>query len=368
MKPIVYIVAGTFDSHGGKPSGYMTRLITTIKSQLQNDYSMFSFKNGGSISDLKESMAIAVQCDVVLWFADVPSSENVEKTHLLLKKQNPTMTLFISKRNWEPERPVISLISRALQAHAQRILELQKHSNGMILSRLLDPLGNVYGDFDGFIPNVAFHISTAIKELTNLTRIRSVMVGPNTFKPNCEDFCSLSREVADKLTLVMKTETVSSRFFGNASFRCHSGFPAIKQNNIIYVSPRNVDKKLLLPDQFVPCELDIFPTVKYYGDIKPSVDAPIQISLFNELPHMNYSLHGHAYIKGLGFTKKALPCGVLEEVKEILNCDDIFKPLIAVNLLGHGFMVMSDTISSMKEFFSSNEIIARSVPENLYRL
>jgi hypothetical protein len=146
---------------------------------------------------------------------------------------------------------------------------------------------------------------------------------------------------------------------GNASFRCESGFPSFRGKGKIYVTRRNIDKRNLGINSFVAVE-DTPEHVSYYGDDKPSVDTPIQLALYKTLPRINFMIHSHAYIYGAPMTKKIIPCGVLEEIEEILwAIPDGDLNWFFVNLLGHGSIcagVQSRMLGNVKYY-------AREVPE-----
>ena len=89
--------------------------------------------------------------------------------------------------------------------------------------------------------------------------------------------------------------------------------------------------------------------VFYCGDKKPSVDTPIQLRLYEQLPNMNYMLHSHCYLKDAPFTTTPIPCGALEEVDEIMQVINERDPsrksnLYKINLIGHGSIVISEEI------------------------
>jgi len=162
------------------------------------------------------------------------------------------------------------------------------------------------------------------------------------------------------------------RFVGNASLRfksatrCMSGFPAIRRDDYILISRRNVDKTGISEKDFVPCYLDEDGRVAFVGENKPSVDAPVQLRLFNALPNIDYILHGHCYIKGAPMTSMAIPCGAVEEVDETLaTLAKQYKTLegtfYVLNLKGHGCLIManSDKLDVMKDV----EFYVRPMPE-----
>ena len=102
--------------------------------------------------------------------------------------------------------------------------------------------------------------------------------------------------------------------------------------------------------------------VNYYGDKKPSVDTPIQLELYANLPNINYIIHTHCYVKNAPFTNLALPCGAVEEAQQILQqIKNKNADFVAINLKNHGCVVMSKTIKS----FANVEFVSRPIPEKL---
>ena len=87
--------------------------------------------------------------------------------------------------------------------------------------------------------------------------------------------------------------------------------------------------------------------VKYYGNEKPSIDTPIQILLYQNFPKINFMLHSHVYVDEPSsvFTSNPIPCGAIEEVKEILMCVklDFEKEVYYINLKGHGSLIMASS-------------------------
>ena len=136
---------------------------------------------------------------------------------------------------------------------------------------------------------------------------------------------------------------------GNASFRCCKGFPSIRhKDGIVFVSRRNIDKRYVEAGSFVATHLSSGGEVEYWGDIKPSVDTPIQLRLYEALPWVKYMLHSHTYIEDAPYTSEPVPCGAVEEVKEILDVVEK-KDVFAVNILGHGSIILAREISDMRE-------------------
>lgn len=137
------------------------------------------------------------------------------------------------------------------------------------------------------------------------------------------------------------------------------GFPGVRGHGKFFISRRNVEKGNMTSADFV----EVLPdedVVRYYGENKPSVDSPVQVRIFNAFPDVNYILHGHVYIKGAPLTSEAFPCGAVDEFKDVsrLMGECPFSRR-AINLLGHGFLVMGRTVADLRNL----EFEARPFPE-----
>lgn len=140
-------------------------------------------------------------------------------------------------------------------------------------------------------------------------------------------------------------------------------WPSFRDGNNIFVSRRNVNKEYITIEEFVPTYLKD-DKLYYVGDYKPSVDSPIQVRLYNVLPNINYMIHSHCYVDGAPFTDEVLPCGAIEEIDEIINTikDNYYslnKNFYAVNLAGHGSIMMSKDVEQLKNI----NISGRKLPE-----
>ena len=168
------------------------------------------------------------------------------------------------------------------------------------------------------------------------------------------------------------------RFPGNCSARplppqverCSKGMPSFKSGNYIFVSKRNVNKEYLDENHFVPCYMKDG-KVYYCGEEKPSVDTPIQLRLYEALPNIRYMIHSHCHIANSDtpYTKRAIPCGAIEEVDEILKTiDEMYHTRNArtykINLIGHGSILMSDSIEGLENI----TYYKRPMPERIYTL
>ena len=185
--------------------------------------------------------------------------------------------------------------------------------------------------------------------------------------PIKKEFLSIVRDYAYKFTEASFHVTDVKRFLGNASFRCPKGFPSFREGKYIFVSKRNVNKEFIGIDEFVPVYLENG-QIYYCGNSKPSVDTPIQVRMYKLLPNINYMIHSHCYIEGAPFTKKALPCGAVEEVDELKELikdyydNDFNRDFYLINLIGHGSIMMSKNPEQLKDI----NVVGRPLPENMY--
>jgi hypothetical protein len=133
----------------------------------------------------------------------------------------------------------------------------------------------------------------------------------------------------------------------------------------VLVTRRNVEKTTLSESDFVEVSLRPYgkgEEVAYYGDAKPSVDAPIQLHLFRRYQNVRYMVHGHVYVEEAPYTAHKIPCGGIEEVEEIAALfPDERAANFAVNLRGHGCLLLANTLTFLQN--AKARLIARPFPE-----
>ena len=346
------LVGGTFDDKDGKKSGYVRKLSESLATLNPCGYVL----NGGNYEMLKHALEHIEFYDVILWFPNVPN----DKPKLIkdIKKIYPSKILVCSKNNIEDKYDFMSLIARALSIKANLFLEIHK-KNDKIMAKLCDPLGNLFCN-TGDIPEFASALIHRLSELRGFTRMRSICDDLRPHPPTSDEsrFIKCSIQYAEIFHEMVHPEN-TSRFLGNISFRCEKGFPSFKIDNCIYVSPRNMDKRTITQDIFVPVYLTS--TGLYYkGELKPSVDAPLQAILYNFYKNIRYMIHSHTYIQYIPFLSKIIPCGAIEEAYEIIkkypDCD---KDFLMINLKGHGSLAMSSSVEDLENI----AYIKRDVPE-----
>lgn len=352
----VLLVGGTFDNLCGKSSKIFTEIKEEIEKTQEFCECNFCYMNGGNFQDLIDIKSKINTFDVAIWFAKVSNEQ--EKIIQDLKKINKKLLLISSKQNLDGKYNINALIQHALGNKSNLFIEFTKNSN-RYYGRVLDPLGNQFSPITDSMALISQTIAQRVNELLNFTRVGSESCGEAVNAPQDEAFFAVIRQQAEIFSnLIYGTDKIE-RFLGNSSFRCVNGFPSFKQNDIIFVSRRNLDKSLISMQGFVAVKKDIG-VINYYGNHKPSVDTPIQIMLYNYFNNVRYMLHSHVYIKDAPMTQKPIPCGAIEEFQEIISVyphQELSN--FSINLKGHGSLVLADNV----DYFQHTEYIARPIPE-----
>lgn len=375
MENKILFVGGNWDLNGGKQSKIVNKFANYLP-----DATVF---NGGNYNELNSILESSINYDIVIWWANVPNELPKIRN---VKDINYKVMLVSSKRNIDNKYSFEDLLQRSFALKSNLTIEFTK-SNNLYSMKLFDPLGNVW--YEGtdikdcskelldrlnFIKSITRESTVSSKEnigalawFFNLFKEEVYKSERNPAIPVKEVFLNLVKDYASKFAeTTFETKDVT-RFLGNASFRCPKGFPSFRDGKYIFVSKRNVNKEFIGINEFVPVYLENG-KLYYCGDSKPSVDTPIQVRLYNLLPNINYMIHSHCYINGAPFTKKALPCGAIEEVEEILELlkeeyyNDFNKDFYLINLLGHGSIMMS---KNPEQLININ-IVGRKLPENMY--
>ena len=375
MENKILFVGGNWDLNGGKQSKIVNKFANYLP-----DATVF---NGGNYNELNSILESSINYDIVIWWANVPNELPKIRN---VKDINYKVILVSSKRNIDNKYSFEDLLQRSFALKSNLTIEFTK-SNNLYSMKLFDPLGNVWYEWTdikdcskellarlNFIKSITRESTVSSKEnigalawFFNLFKEEVYKSESNPAIPVKEVFLNLVKDYASKFAeTTFETKDVT-RFLGNASFRCPKGFPSFRDGKYIFVSKRNVNKEFIGINEFVPVYLENG-KLYYCGDSKPSVDTPIQVRLYNLLPNINYMIHSHCYINGAPFTKKALPCGAIEEVEEILELlkeeyyNDFNKDFYLINLLGHGSIMMS---KNPEQLININ-MVGRKLPENMY--
>lgn len=378
----ILMVGGTWDMNNGKPSGLFEKIFRVLQTKNSN----ISFYNGGhydNLCNIYKSLEHTVY-DSIWWFVNVPNDLPKIRD---IKEIQPYTMLVTSKRN-NNEYTDAEIIQRALAQKANLLFEFSKKDDKFNM-RVFDPLGCVWANSSDVttVVNSAFDRLVYLKSITRQQTTKSDVSKElilswyfDSFKmpknksdkvitiPDQSEFIDIIHKYAEIMQTDIMPNTV--RFVGNASLklppqvgRCSKTMPSFKKNNVVFVSRRNVPKQFIEMDDFVPVYMDEG-KLYYCGDSKPSVDAPVQIRLYKELPNIKYMIHFHAYIQDAPVTSYAIPCGAIDEVNEVLSLIDKeygSRELdsYVVNLRGHGAIVMSNDINKLK----NQKLVKRPMPE-----
>ncbi len=331
----MFIVCGTFNNDGGEKSYFGQQLLNSLG---------YKGINGGYLDDLINFDFS--KYSVLIWMPNIDNS--VKKILPNIKKQNKSLLLISSKRVIEKTYNEIEIIGRLLKSKSNLGIMIEKTENEYNF-KLLDPLGNIYCNTSSIL-ELSKTIQNRVNFLLQLNRVKSLQIGTkNEFHIDHQfiDIIKKSGHYFSKFVNAVNPE----RLLGNASIRL---------DERIFVSRRNVDKKSLSEKDFVEV-INSGDRIEYYGDLKPSVDTPIQVRIFSYYKNIKYIIHGHVYIKKAPYTHNKIPCGFLEEFNEIMALyPDKNTKHCCVNLKGHGCLIMSNHL----ENFETIQFLGRPFPEN----
>jgi len=346
-KKRMMLVGGNFEVNFGKDSKrskFINKMVTGIYNLgLLQKYNLeLDWFNGGSIERLKELLDRTVNYDIVIW---IPRVDNSEEKIRNVKEVNPRTILINSKVN-NGRYTFMELIKKSLDQKANLTIEMNTSKKPFEMM-IFDPLANSYYDGD-CIECLVKNLIQRARFLSDITRKGSTRLEGEYEVPNQEAFFKFVKESGEVFHNIIEP-VATTRFLGNSSFRCEKGFPSFRdEDGIIFMSRRNIDKRFIGQDGFVPTKLNIEGKVMYYGDHKPSVDTPIQLELYKAFPKINYMIHAHVYVEGGVFTDITVPCGAIEEVSEIFEvAEDTMTTFEVINLKGHGCIIMAEKVADM---------------------
>ena len=350
-----FVVGGTFDRNGGRESSIVQALHSGLEKASGQRISIL---NGGSLESLRALDLAGLS--LLLWFPNIDNAE--DKILPSIKEKNPRLFLVSSKRVVEKDYTESDVVGRLLKTKSNLGWMIER-PNDRYHFKVLDPLGNIWADTSS-IHEVATRLWGRIQALRHLTRIASESCGPvREFKIE-PAFVDAVRILGSKFSKFVNAVN-PNRLLGNAATRCSYGFPSIRQEQErIFVTRRNVDKVSLSEADFVEVEPSFddngsLRKVRYFGEVKPSVDTPIQILLFRKFKSPRYIVHGHVYVDSAPMTLSKLPCGSVEEVEEVASLAAHGERNFAVNLRGHGCLLFATDL----EYLRSALFRGRPFPE-----
>ena len=328
------IVGGNFgESLEKRESG----VIKKIYNELLGPGQEVDLINGGKLTDLPDKID---GYDFILWMPNIDNSEG--KTY---PQKDPGSVLVCSKV-MRPGYSKADAISRIFKMHGNAVIEIWKYENSELIKFVLfDALGNQWYSGNSIVELVKellkFYIFTKSAIRIKTTQIKEeseVTLG----------LCKLIN-LNKKLQEYIMT-SCGDRFFGNLSTRCTKLFPSMRKDvETMYVSPRNVPKDSIRPEDMVLYTSND----EYLGDHKPSVDSPTQIRLYQKLPNINFMIHGHAILEKAQTTKNYRLCGDIREVSEVLEIVQPSNLWFVINLRNHGFLIGATDLEDLETIINN---------------
>jgi len=303
----------------GKKSGVINKIKEAI-CQEADDYTVYN----GSLPDSISGH------DLVLWMPDISNDE--EKNYPVKDKGAVLICSKVMREGYTR----LDAVTRIFRMHGNAVIAIYKEPGYPFKFELIDALANIwYSGYD--ILDLCVSIMQLYKWTKDATRVsvpKAVEQKPVVLAP-LDDFIAINRKLAFK-----SAAQCGNRYFGNFSTRCTKLFPSHRDDNVIVMSPRNVDKRTLTTDDMVQIV-----DGRYLGDRKPSVDAPVQMAVYEQVPDIRYMIHGHAYVKGVPMTNHYFPCGDMREVPETVEL--LKEGHTAINLRNHGFLLATKSLDDM---------------------
>jgi hypothetical protein len=351
-------VGGGFDDQGQFAIPHRW-LFNDFMHSFDRDLDRITYYNGGTPDELDLILANYEHrhYDIIFWLTHIKVEE--------VKEHFPRSILVTYTQNCNDRYSALHLVAKCLQQRANLLLE---YCGERGFTRVLDPLGNEFRLSDD-VHDTEEVLALRINQLLKVTRIPSRSFDAYDIEPPHQtEFLDF---VAENSALFQEMIVGGNRFLGNLSFRCLSGFPSYRGKGMIFVSKRDVDKRIIKNEDFVAVESHVMTSginedqfIEYHGIRKPSVDTPIHLALYDYYKNVNYIMHAHVYVEAAPFTEAVLPCGALEEVAEIkrLFPIDSCSCNFAVNLRGHGSIILGDTVDALRSF----QYKPRKIPELQY--
>jgi hypothetical protein len=272
--------------------------------------------------------------DLIIWMPDI---DNEKPKDYPKKKQGAVL---ICSKVMREGYTHIDSVSRIFKMRGNAVIEIYKNEYGIYEFELRDALNNSWCNRTS---NLIYLVDSII-ELYIWTKcsIRKSLEKGLFSEPvidnieEVERFLRINEELSHKVAV-----GCGNRYFGNYSTRCTRLFPNMISNENWYLfSGRNTPKDCIKIEDMVPCTDE-----RYYGDRKPSVDAPVQIDIYKKFPELKFMIHGHAFIVNNETTKNYFPCGDLREVKEVVEMIKI--GIRTINLKNHGFLIVGESVDEI---------------------
>ena len=348
------LVTGTYNDTEGKPSHFGNKI---RESAEKHKFNVMHY-NGGHLTDFNAIMNDLHTYGAIIW---MPNLDNkIEKMLPVIKNVASKTLLVSSKRVIEKDYGEFEIVGRLLKTRSNLGIMITKEEDDYGFT-VLDPLANRWSHKVS-IEEASDFLFERIINVLKYKRISSESIGPKRKIEMDQKFLTIVKDYGELFDELIRA-VYPERFLGNASTRCMHGFPSTRsEDGTILMSKRNIDKTIINSQGFVEVKSEES-IVKYFGDLKPSVDTPVQIKLFNYYQNVNYIVHGHVYVKDTMITSKNIPCGFIEEFDEVTRWfPDKKASNFAVNLKGHGCLLLAKDLNWLEE--TKSRLVARPFPED----
>jgi len=323
----VLLCGGTFGTLTEKKE---SGILKKIYSEFLSPASEIDIINGGDLIQIPNKLT---GYNLILWMANI--NNEVPKSY---PQKDPGTVLICSKVMREGYTRIDSL-SRIFKLHGNAVLEIYKEDSHVKFI-MVDALGNEWyegDDIQKLVQSILkFYIFTSESRRIQTTQVKYF---------EDEDTKNLKGLIEENKRLqgIIMTKC-GDRFFGNLSTRCTKLFPTFRGLTTMYVSPRNINKESIQPEDMIVYNSED----KYIGENKPSVDSPTQIRLYSKYPNINFMIHGHATFEDATTTENYRLCGDIREVDEILNIVHKDTDWFIINLKNHGFLIGANNLNTLR--------------------
>ena len=309
-----------------KASRVLYKLASIIKDTVECQVDIY---NGELPEDISNG-------DLVLWTPDIPNEQ---------PKDYPVKgrgAVLICSKVMREGYTKVDAVSRIFKMQGNAVISIYKNDEKDFKFGLIDALGNTWAETKDLkllcSEILALYSWTKGSIRVSIPQCEATMPVLTDYDENVLNlFVKLNKDLAYKVA-----SQVGNRYFGNYSTRCTKLFPSMRDGNIILMSPRNVDKRTITTKDMVPIYAGA-----YIGDRKPSVDAPVQLKIYEKVDWVNYLIHGHAFIMGTPATKHYYPCGDLREAPEVIGA--LRDGRHRINLKNHGFLIAAENINELED-------------------
>lgn len=353
-------ISGNWTEDGGRSSYYMDKVIHSFETRLGHPIRAF---NGGDISVLPNILRENVpNCDVVFWSPNIPKELNVR---INPKDYNSKIVLITFKRN-DDRYTFEDMISKSIASRSDLTCEVRKNDSGRYEMRVYDILGTLWSDFT---VNTQSSVNVLVNRSISLLGFTYYKLSSRRTPIYCtnddlDDIFETYKDFGNILHDIQFPDTKKiKRHLGELSFRGKSSNGS--HNDLIYSNSRNYRMSDELDITELVASKILNGKVNYYGTKKPNLQAGVFDKVMLKYPDINYIFHSHCYIRDARFTERAVATGCTQEYDEIVKVIESYglKTDICVNLLGHGSLIMGNSLDYVKSRFP--DLVKRESPEPL---